>query len=563
MAWEFLRHQQKLIEKCKEIVSGRTAIKRIISHVVPGHGKSCSGPILASYLIPAKVDRICWVVPRTSLQEQAETVFLDGDIRNALKHSHKIRRATNDINPCRGYIGYTTTYQAIAQDSGDLNKDEFAKHRYGLILDEPQHLELDESWHRSIQPLYDQAAFVLMMSGELSRGNRKRVAFVNYKECGPGRWTPDLTDTDDTFYIQSTIEEALREQKIIATYFEELDGNVRFMDKEGDIQTETIGGAGQGENFKLLWGALNTEYAFDLLNACYLAFRKHRRQNPRAKMLVVAPDISSAEKYLKWFDGQVSVRIATSEDTPSALKAIRAFKSFGSNSVDVLVTVQMAYEGLDVPSITHVACLTYIRSKPWIYQMIARGWRMDYQSVLPWGQQRCTVYCPNDPLMKKCIDRIKKAMAAIVFDPKPGPPPPPPPPLDHIVPLDSHAHGGESTAIDTDETISGDEWFHWFDRRSKFHAEDIPILEFKRIYNENRPDDTSAPPDEPDLPPSVAENQIKDAIERYSQRWCYAKGEPHDTLNKLIKAHFGKGRDLMEMPELEQVWVWILKNYPI
>jgi superfamily II DNA or RNA helicase len=562
MSWQFLRHQQELIEKSKEVLSGTTSIKRIISHIVPGHGKSCSGPILASYLIPARFDRICWIVPRSSLQEQAETVFLDTNIRNALGHSHKIRLATNQINPCRGHIGYATTYQAIAQDGGGTNRDEFERHRYCLILDEPQHLELDDSWHRSIQPLYDRASFIMMMSGELARGDNKRVAFLPYKNVAPGKWSPDLTNTEDTYFIQSSIEEALRERKITKTFFEQLDGDVRFMNKEGKEQKEVIGNAAKADNFKVVWGALNTEYAFELLNACLVAYRKHRRENPRAKMLVVSPNIGSAEKYRDWLGNDLRVGIATSDDNAAAADAIRAFKAFGPKSLDILVTVAMAYEGLDVPAITHIASLTHIRSKPWIYQMIARGWRTDYQSVLSYQEQKCVVYCPNDQLMRECIDRIKKAMLAVIceghqVEGREGGE------MEYIVPLSSHAFGGESTDIDTDESITGDEWLYLYDLRSKFHAEDVPILEFKRLLSESQKAPPPSTQDLSDLPPSLNEKQIRKRIEAYSRQWCRRQNQPDGTLNGILKAQFGKGRDDMEMPELQRAWAWMVKNYPL
>ena len=38
----------------------------------------------------------------------------------------------------------------------------------------------------------------------------------------------------------------------------------------------------------------------------------------------------------------------------------------------MLVTVAMAYEGLDAPEVAGVAALTHIRSRPWLEQMLAR-----------------------------------------------------------------------------------------------------------------------------------------------------------------------------------------------
>jgi len=48
-----------------------------------------------------------------------------------------------------------------------------------------------------------------------------------------------------------------------------------------------------------------------------------------------------------------------------------------TDKIDVLVTVAMAYEGLNIPAVSHIICLTRIRSAPWIEQMTARANRID------------------------------------------------------------------------------------------------------------------------------------------------------------------------------------------
>ena len=62
----------------------------------------------------------------------------------------------------------------------------------------------------------------------------------------------------------------------------------------------------------------------------------------------------------------------------------------------------MAYEGLDVKPVTHICCLTHIRSTPWIEQMLARAWRASP------GKTRSWAFIPDDPYMKRIIVRIKK-----------------------------------------------------------------------------------------------------------------------------------------------------------
>ena len=77
---------------------------------------------------------------------------------------------------------------------------------------------------------------------------------------------------------------------------------------------------------------------------------------------MIAPTIAVANDYCAYLVRQGHrVGIATSEDTPAARLAIKNFRGgrgvVPGHEIDCLVTVGMAYEGLDVPQITHIACL--------------------------------------------------------------------------------------------------------------------------------------------------------------------------------------------------------------
>ncbi len=65
----------------------------------------------------------------------------------------------------------------------------------------------------------------------------------------------------------------------------------------------------------------------------------------------------------------------------------------------MLVTVAMAYEGLDAPEVAVVAALTHIRSRAWLEQMVARATRVD-PNAGPYEGQRALVFHPDDPLVR-------------------------------------------------------------------------------------------------------------------------------------------------------------------
>ena len=74
---------------------------------------------------------------------------------------------------------------------------------------------------------------------------------------------------------------------------------------------------------------------------------------------------------------------------------------------DCLVTVGMAYEGLDAPKTTHLIILTPIRSRPWIEQVIARATRYDRHGGR-WEDQEARIYVPDDYKMNEIIFKIEQ-----------------------------------------------------------------------------------------------------------------------------------------------------------
>ena len=126
------------------------------------------------------------------------------------------------------------------------------------------------------------------------------------------------------------------------------------------------------------------------------------------KLLVVAPDQATARRYTALLQGSLvraqAVALAISDERDAAERIAR-FRLRPEPAV--LVTVGMAYEGMDAPEVNHVACLTQIRSVPWLEQMVARATRFiphggDYE------RQRAVIYHPDDPLFR----RFRRAIEA-------------------------------------------------------------------------------------------------------------------------------------------------------
>src|SRR5215208_7382772 len=108
------------------------------------------------------------------------------------------------------------------------------------------------------------------------------------------------------------------------------------------------------------------------------------------------------------------VQLATSGER-HAHESLAAFRLTAEPSI--LVTVAMAYEGLDAPEVAVVAALTHIRSRPWLEQMIARATRVD-PNAGTYETQRALVYHPDDPLFAKFRQRIETEQGTSARRPK-------------------------------------------------------------------------------------------------------------------------------------------------
>ena len=392
-------------------------MRDILAAVTPGGGKSLLPVIAAARLVAAGlVERVCWVVPRDSLRLQAEEAFADPAWRAALPHALAVRAADNAPDPSRGLAGYITTYQAVAA-APDLHLAEFRRHRTLLVVDEVHHLpalaEVDpaaaaqvaagaedvaSAWSRALLPLLECAAVRLLLSGTLERADGRGILWLPYRKGRKARTREVELDAPGWAIVGYSRKQALAERAVLPVTFGALDGEASWRDETGlELGPHRLAALYPDETTRpALFTALRTGFAEALLREAFVAIRdlRARRRAARGlspaasarglgKLLVVAPDQAAARRYLEilrsWIPaaqaGEVA-QIATA-DTPGAHATLAGFRLRAEPSI--LVTVAMAYEGLDAPEVAVVAALTHIRSRPWLEQMVARATRVDPQ----------------------------------------------------------------------------------------------------------------------------------------------------------------------------------------
>ncbi len=441
-------HQAQLLAVATAIAEGAEA-RDVLAAVTPGGGKSLLPVLAARALIGSGiVERVVWVVPRDSLRLQAEEAFADPSWRAVLGHGLAVRAAENTADPCRGLAGYVTTYQGVAA-APDLHLAEARRHRTLLVVDEVHHLPAPadaaaddpaSGWSAALLPLLECARVRLLLSGTLERSDGRRILWLPYRRSDrAGQAEVDLA-APGWAVVGYSRAQALAERAVLPVAFGALDGEARWLEpsQPGPDGTRVRAEAGPHRlssshptetTRPTLFTALRTGFADALLRRAFRAARdlraerRARGRGPRGlgKLLVVAPDQEQARRYVALLQGWVpraqatGVRLATSDER-DAHETLAAYRLRPEPSV--LVTVAMAYEGLDAPEVAVVAALTHIRSRPWLEQMVARATRVD-PNAGSYEDQRALVFHPDDPHFARFRFRMEQEQGTRARGPHP------------------------------------------------------------------------------------------------------------------------------------------------
>lgn len=390
------RHQKESIEVAKEMRE-RSIVGEALSAVfsiVPGGGKSLIPPLMIKNLPGWKV---AWFVPRLALRYQAEL----GTLRDFGGEGVLLRGSGNDIDPTRGHRGFVATHQALMKNTR-LWIDELSREKYLLVIDEVHHAKIDRSGEltalaRSIDALPYSGR--VLMTGTLDTNDNTKIYGVDY-DCHGGLCTPAVDKSK--FNIQYTRSDAAEEGAIVPVKIFRHDGHVRWT--HGEMLDEcTLSNASRSQEAKAVFTALNSKMANEILSMAFRHYKQHGE-----KLLIVCASQSHAKRFADEVRNLMPTFLAIS-DNETAHADIEKFKK---TKKSCLVTCQMAYEGLDDREITHIACLTHIRSAPWIEQMLARAWRANPEI----GKKFCYAFVPADPQMLRVIEKIRLENPSLISD---------------------------------------------------------------------------------------------------------------------------------------------------
>jgi len=574
------KHQAEMESHVKSLVSGLSTKKKILVYCTPGGGKSALPAIMMKYLGEMLPDernyRICWLVPRDSLRDQGEWSFVE--LKSIVGHHCEIRAAGNDFNPARSTMGYVINYQSLSANP-DLHRDNFElakqrNHPYILFLDECHHIPApnedvddpeEKAYYKAVAPLVEKCDILVMATGTLERHDKKKIAFLPYTGSAGGEWV-DLK-SKDWHVIRYTRKDALEEGAIVPLHMTYADGAAVWTSATGEeISVESIAEMERRYQAPALRTSLETEYAYALLDKCIQHWHSYKLNvYSKAKLLIIAPGVQVARSYFKHIRGSgLSCEIAVSADGDDAKIAINRFKGKARPHCDILVSVAIAYEGLDVKEITHVALLTKYRSKPWIEQAISRANRASE------GKSHGYIYAPDDPSLRAILDEIEREQQGVVIAKREGPrgtvPDVPPPPRVEISPIGSELTGARAGDLDGTMRTTYEEDAFLSERMKQFglHGSTIQLKQLLTDIgvSELMPVNGKGNTSQSVLPPvSVREKKIKDNILAYVK--SIAKGEPEiiKQVRLAAKNKFGP-IDYLDYEGLREQWAWLQATYP-
>jgi superfamily II DNA or RNA helicase len=208
----------------------------------------------------------------------------------------------------------------------------------------------------------------------------------------------------------------------------------------------------------------------------------------------------------------------------------------------ILVTVSMAYEGMDCPEISHIACLTHIRSRPWLEQMVARATRVDPHAG-PYDGQSALVYHPDDPMFRSFRHEIETEQGTRARIPKRR--------AQHDLPLDyDHNHTPRITPLHSNATaLRFDTVAPGPDFASAAAPEKAPARQLVET-------------------PSTAEHRLRQRIGQMvaaqviedEDAHLVRRGYGYHAYNAILKRVLGKSRAEMTLAELEAAVGWLERN---
>lgn len=364
--------------------------KSFLADVTPAGGKTTFAMRDIFWFLQMRYAlRVVVVVPTEHLKKQwAEAAYKRGiDLDpNFINNGH--------WKESQDYHGICVTYHQVASNPV-LHKTAVDRIPTLVILDEIHHAGDEKTWGAALELAYENAVFVLGLTGTAFRSDNYKIPFVTYVN--------NVSKADFRYsYSQAVMDKVCR-----PIYFPVYDGIMKWkVDEKTYTATfaDELDEARQSERLRTALDPTKSEYLEHVLRDANKKLDELRIEQPNAGALVLAIDQKHAKQIRKllYRITDEEPEMVISEDKSSSEK-ISAFKN---SSRKWIIAVKMISEGVDIPRLRVGVHATNITQDLFFRQEVGRfiRWMMGLtgkSATQTADRQEAYLFIPKDPRIVK------------------------------------------------------------------------------------------------------------------------------------------------------------------
>jgi superfamily II DNA or RNA helicase len=372
---ELREWQEDAYEVCMDKVKAQD--KSFMCQATPGGGKTrFSLRVVHKFLQARYCERIVIVAPTEHLKAQwAEDAFKYGiDLDPNFDNNQEIE--TKDFH------GVVITYAQLGLNP-EAHKRNIVKKSTLVVLDEIHHAGDQATWGTGIITAFENAVFVIGLSGTPFRGDAQKIPFVEY-ENGIGK-----------FDYSYPYEDAVADNVCRPIYFPTYDGVMEW-EVNGKKQSATfedvLDDTRTSERLKTALdpnGDFLRQMIADANNK--ITEIREKEYHTDAAGLILTVDQSHAKRVaelVRKVTGYNATVVTSDEKTSSS-----RIKKFRDNSDRWIIAVKMISEGVDIPRLRVGVYATNVSSELFFRQAVGRFVRV----IKHLESQDAYLYLPKDP----------------------------------------------------------------------------------------------------------------------------------------------------------------------
>lgn len=407
--------QEEALSKAIEWLLVRRSDRHFLINAAPGAGKTIAACAIADTLIArGEIDRVVVVAPRVEVANQWAQDFS----LVTRRYMGKVTGADGNINEmgldvCATWAavqGLSDAFQALCNSARTL-----------VICDEHHHAAVKAAWGTGADSAFENAAFVLVLTGTPIRSDGERSVWLAYDDEGAidhpedGTYTLTYGQAVDLQYCRPVTFH--RHEGLFTVDLEDGEAINVSSKKPAELTSELkrIPGLQRALNFYRLACTpqyekdgrtpLLTGYQATMLEWGNQKLSELRTRMPDAGGLVIAPSIDVAEymvALIERIEGEAPILVHSQLANPE--NRINAFRRTNKRW---LVSVAMVSEGVDIPRLRVLVYLSSALTELAFRQAIGRVVR----TYGPQDDTRAYVVMPSFDVLETYARRVEEEMS--------------------------------------------------------------------------------------------------------------------------------------------------------